>query len=96
MRNAELVVLVDRARQCSRLTTGPAHDEHSFPFLVFFYFLPLILTTHARLLEFARTSKRERYPSHERTGLLFSCFFFLLSLGHLYTCMRVKNGEERK
>lgn len=41
MRNAELVVLVDRARHCSRLTTGPAHDEHSFPFLVFFfYFLP--------------------------------------------------------
>lgn len=51
-------------------------------FWCFFTFSLLIPTTHARLLEFARTSKRERYPSHERTGLLFSCciffFFFLL------------------
>lgn len=66
-------------------------------FGVFLFFSLLIPTTHARLLEFARTSKRERYPSHERTGLFFSCcFFFLLSLDHLYTCMRVKKGEERK
>lgn len=44
---------------------------------LFGVFFPLLIpTTHARLLEFARTSKRERYPSHERTGLFFSCCFF--------------------
>lgn len=35
------------------------------------------------------------FPRENRI-IFFLLFIFLLSLGHLYTCMRVKNGEERK
>lgn len=66
-------------------------------FGVFFYFLPFDsdYTCQATGICAHEQTRAIPFPRENRI-IFFLLFFFLLSLGHLYTCMRVKNGEERK
>jgi len=61
-----------------------------------FYFLPFDSDYTCQATGICAHEQTRAIPFPRENRITFFLFFFLLSLGHLYTCMRVKNGEERK